>query len=747
MEISRLKKIARRRRGASLTESGLLVALVSLVALAGVSATGGHASCTFEKAANRLGYDGTDACERLADLNDLEPDTGDVGSGDPTDNIPDPFDFTDIFDESLEQGEFVLSELEPIKNFKDPLSVDVTTDDQFTLAGDGFSMDSVGEVSIGGRPWSTSGIVNSGDRIRLRVRAPAKDKAVKITVAVGPVSSAWIVATRAEQPVAPEWQVSGALGLVEAGKPLSRPLTAASSQGRAVTYSLAAGSQLPAGLELDSATGVISGTPSASGDRTFTLRVSDDRGLYTDQAFTISVRAAPAWVTAGALPVALQGLAYSAALHATDIDSASLTYALAPGSSALPGGLSLSSAGVVSSSNPSAGDVSFTARVTDETGLYADRTFTLSFQHAPEWVTPATLVGGIAGAAYTAALVATDADNPALTFSLAPGSAALPGTMTLSGGILSGSYNQSGNLVLTIRATDSTGFFVDRAFTASFTPPPPSSTLCPAGTFNQAVYNGRGGCVFTYTGSTQTWTVPNYVGVLNTKIWGGGGGGWGYAGGGGGATVGSFTATPGSTITVYVGRRGLGSSTSAGGAGQGAGGSAVLRAGTLIGVAGGGGGGSNSTIGHRGGAGGGANGQAGELSSSGGGGSQSAGGSGGSYSGDGHYGTAGGSGPTGVGGCTQWGATNHCGGASWGYGRGSGFGGGGGYFSGGGGGAISSVGYGAGGGGSGYASSGLTGYTGSYEIPALNSDADRSGAGTGGAPTAAGVDGLVIISW
>lgn len=82
----------------------------------------------------------------------------------------------------------------------------------------------------------------------------------------------------------------------------------------------------------------------------------------------------------------------------------------------------------------------------------------------PTWVTGTTLPQAFTARAYTTTLSATDADG-AMSYSLISG--ALPTSFSLnsSTGVISGTSAATSNATFTIRATDTGGNYVDRAFT------------------------------------------------------------------------------------------------------------------------------------------------------------------------------------------------------------------------------------------------------------------------------------------
>jgi hypothetical protein len=254
---------------------------------------------------------------------------------------------------------------------------------------------------------------------------------------------------------APGWSTeSGSIGTYTKNSAFSETVAGTDDSG-IVSYSLVSGS-LPAGLSINSSTGVISGTPSVSSPLTysFTFRVTDDGGQTADRLFTLT-NTGPTWSTAATLPVFTRNSAYSTTLVATD--DGTLTYSIVSGT--LRTGLSLSSAGVLSGTPSSSTNAAFTIRATDDSGNTADRGFTMS-NALPSWSTSGTLSSGYINGPYSYQLSAPDDSGVAPTYTLNSGS--LPAGTTLStSGLISGTTTTAATSTFTVRATDANGGFTD----------------------------------------------------------------------------------------------------------------------------------------------------------------------------------------------------------------------------------------------------------------------------------------------
>jgi hypothetical protein len=162
-------------------------------------------------------------------------------------------------------------------------------------------------------------------------------------------------------------------------------LIATDTEASDIDYSIITGT-VPDGLTLDGETGVISGTFTGSGTEgnvisSVTIRAIDTGGNFLDKAFDFTANVGPTWTTAaGAIsPAPRSAASYSFQLVApTGAAGGALTYTLQSGS--LLAGHSLSTTGVISGTSTAAENstANFTVRVTDEGGLFTDRSFSMT---------------------------------------------------------------------------------------------------------------------------------------------------------------------------------------------------------------------------------------------------------------------------------------------------------------------------------------------------------------------------------
>lgn len=150
-----------------------------------------------------------------------------------------------------------------------------------------------------------------------------------------------------------------------------------------VTYALASGSTLPAGLTLSGA-GVISGTPTAAAtSHTFTVTASAEGYDSANVQFTITIaEQASITYTASALPDARVDTAYSGSV-AGATGATGITYALKSGSE-LPAGLELGDDGAITGTPTEAVSGHTFTVVASSGALSAEATFTINVVAAGE---------------------------------------------------------------------------------------------------------------------------------------------------------------------------------------------------------------------------------------------------------------------------------------------------------------------------------------------------------------------------
>ena len=141
------------------------------------------------------------------------------------------------------------------------------------------------------------------------------------------------------------------------------------------TWSISNGS-LPGGMTLNSATGVLSGTPASSGNFQFTVQVTDTTSVSAGKQFTLNVTQPLSFTTAPTLPAGAPATPYTTALSAT---GGTLPYTWTITGGALPNGLGLNtSSGLISGTPATTGTFSFTVQVTDNAQTKAAKAFTIS---------------------------------------------------------------------------------------------------------------------------------------------------------------------------------------------------------------------------------------------------------------------------------------------------------------------------------------------------------------------------------
>ncbi|MFN0054155.1 MAG: putative Ig domain-containing protein [Planctomycetales bacterium] len=151
---------------------------------------------------------------------------------------------------------------------------------------------------------------------------------------------------------------------------------AADPEGDTLTFAL---DTPPAGMTIDSATGLINWTPAGNqaGDQRITLRVTDSSGKTASQAYTLRVQVAnrrPV-IHSTAVLSTTAGLVYRYDVKASDPDGNALTYSL----TSPPAGMAIDALGRItwSTSIPDVGTRSISVVVTDVFGASAHQTYDL----------------------------------------------------------------------------------------------------------------------------------------------------------------------------------------------------------------------------------------------------------------------------------------------------------------------------------------------------------------------------------
>ena len=287
----------------------------------------------------------------------------------------------------------------------------------------------------------------------------------------------------------------------------SQTVSASGSSGP-YAYSISSGA-LPAGLSLDAATGVISGTPTSSAAASFTVRATDVFSCQGERAFTVT----PACPAVTVSPLTLQaggvGSSYSQTFTATGGVGSSYTFAITSGT--LPAGMSLNATTGLLNGTPTTANgagVNLTVRTTDSSGCTGTRTYTLKICPVLS-INPVSLAAATVGTAYSHTVTAAGGASP-YVFALASGSLPVGLSLNTSSGVISGTPTSTATASFTLRATDANGCEGTRSY--SLAPSCPIITLSPSTlpigalgvAYNQTVTSSGGTAAYSYAVTAGT---------------------------------------------------------------------------------------------------------------------------------------------------------------------------------------------------------------------------------------------------
>jgi hypothetical protein len=245
------------------------------------------------------------------------------------------------------------------------------------------------------------------------------------------------------------------------------------------SYAIASGT-LPAGLTLNTSTGLISGTPTAVG--TSALGITASNGVGTSSAATVTIT-----ISSSAIPVVstgsqtgTRGAAFSYQVVASNSPTA---YAIANGT--LPAGLTLNtSTGLITGTPTTAGTSALGITATNAAGTSAAATVTIIIYPAIPVVTVANQTA-TTGAPFTYQIVAT---NSPTGYSVTSGTLPPGLTLNAASGVISGTPTTTGAFPLGIKASNAGGQSAEATLTITIKPPiPVVSAATVAGTKNFAL--------------------------------------------------------------------------------------------------------------------------------------------------------------------------------------------------------------------------------------------------------------------
>jgi uncharacterized repeat protein (TIGR03803 family) len=263
-------------------------------------------------------------------------------------------------------------------------------------------------------------------------------------------------------------------------------LASIATSGGTGTSVFSATGMLPPGLTL-STNGLLSGTPTAVGDFSFSATATDATGASASKTFTVTI-------DPSIMPFTLPNWTANQPGYSQTLSGAGGTgpYSFTT-SGTLPPGLTLSTAGILSGTPMVAGTYPFVVAAADSSGITGSQTYTVMINPLLA-ITTTTLPGGAFEQPGYSQTILSSGGTGALGFSTT--STLPPGLSLSNSGVLSGTPMAVGTFTFGVTATDAIGASATQNITVTINPSILPFTL-PNWTVNQPGYgqtlSGAGG--------------------------------------------------------------------------------------------------------------------------------------------------------------------------------------------------------------------------------------------------------------